>query len=128
MSGSTRSNTQRDPAETYPRPAGGDDAAQAEHEQTCHERTCYAMTTAAGSDRPDFGTLELLRLIVHEVPRAYRGDDGAPLGLSDGVSNLDDTVAADLQARLRELLARTSRPVVEDAAAAHPCPSSLTLT
>lgn len=82
------------------------------------------MTTAAGTaPLPDFGTLQLRRLIVHEIPRAYRSDEDAPLGLSDGESKLEPAVAADLQARLRELLARTSRPVVEDPSIGSPVPA-----
>jgi len=80
------------------------------------------MTTAVGTAPPDFGTLQLRRLMVHEIPRAYRGDDNAPLGLSDGESILEPAVVADLQARLRELLARTSRPIVEDTTVGSPVP------
>lgn len=74
-------------------------------------------------DSVDFGSLELVRLIVHEVPRAYRGDPGAPsMSLSDDVSTLDEPLRAELAARLRALLAATARPVLRDPGSDSPVP------
>ncbi|GAA4581130.1 hypothetical protein GCM10023176_61630 [Micromonospora coerulea] len=62
-----------------------------------------------------FGSLDISRVIVHLVPKAGRGDDGAsPIQLSDVACTLQDGVREELQARLRGLLAASGRQIVED--------------
>ncbi|MER6641057.1 nucleoid-associated protein [Streptomyces microflavus] len=64
--------------------------------------------------RTDFGDLVVEQAIVHVVPKRIRGTELAPLELSQAVCRLDDTVRTALQARLRDVLARLGREVVED--------------
>ncbi|WP_327188282.1 nucleoid-associated protein [Streptomyces sp. NBC_01334] len=64
--------------------------------------------------RTDFGDLVVKQAIVHVVPKRIRGTELAPLELSQAVCQLDDTVRTALQARLRDVLTRLSREVVED--------------
>ncbi|MEU4878412.1 nucleoid-associated protein [Streptomyces sp. NPDC021608] len=64
--------------------------------------------------RTDFGDLVVDQAIVHVVPKRIRGTELAPLELSEAVCQLDATVRTALQARLRDVLARLSREVVED--------------
>ncbi|MEU6394722.1 nucleoid-associated protein [Streptomyces sp. NPDC046939] len=64
--------------------------------------------------RTDFGDLVVEQAIVHVVPKRIRGEDLGPLQLSQTVCRLDDAVRTALQAKLREVLARLGREVVED--------------
>ncbi|MFE2914230.1 nucleoid-associated protein [Kitasatospora indigofera] len=52
--------------------------------------------------------------IVHGVPRRIRGTEVVPLQLSEAACQLDDTVRTALQGRLRDVLGRLGREVVED--------------
>ncbi|MFE1056969.1 nucleoid-associated protein [Streptomyces rochei] len=64
--------------------------------------------------RTDFGDLVVEQAIVHVVPKHIRGTELAPLELSQTVCRFDNTVRTALQARLRDVLARLGREVVED--------------
>lgn len=62
----------------------------------------------------DFGDLVVEQAIVHVVPKHIRKEELHPLQLSEAVCRLDDAVRTALQAKLREVLARLGREVVED--------------
>lgn len=64
--------------------------------------------------RTEFGDLVVEQAIVHGVPKRIRGEELAPIELSEAVCQLDDTVRTQLQARLRGVLDRLAREVVED--------------
>ncbi|MFJ3818789.1 nucleoid-associated protein [Streptomyces sp. NPDC090056] len=64
--------------------------------------------------RTDFGDLVVERAIVHVVPQRPRGEDPPPLLLSETACRLDDGGRTALQGKLRDVLGRLGREVVED--------------
>ncbi|MFB7940164.1 nucleoid-associated protein [Streptomyces sp. NPDC056049] len=64
--------------------------------------------------RTDFGDLVVERAIVHVVPQRPRGEDPPPLVLSETACRLDDGGRTALQGKLRDVLGRLGREVVED--------------
>ncbi|EMF56525.1 nucleoid-associated protein [Streptomyces bottropensis] len=64
--------------------------------------------------RTEFGDLVVEQAIVHVVPKRIRGEELAPIELSQTVCQLDNTVRTQLQARLRTVLDRLAREVVEE--------------
>jgi hypothetical protein len=70
--------------------------------------------------------LRIDELILHEVPRARRGDDEAdPIALSDASVDLTDEHRRYLQERFRADLGGNAREVIEDADAATPVPGDI---
>ncbi|MFD4577926.1 nucleoid-associated protein [Streptomyces sp. NPDC058417] len=64
--------------------------------------------------RTDFGDFVVEQAIVHVVPQRPRGEEPLPLQLSETACQLDDAVRTALQAKLRDVLDRLGREVVED--------------
>ncbi|MEV4429746.1 nucleoid-associated protein [Streptomyces sp. NPDC049602] len=64
--------------------------------------------------RTDFGDLVLERAIVHVVPQRPRGQEPQPLQLSETACKLDEGGRTALQGKLRDVLGRLAREVVED--------------
>ncbi|MFE2725433.1 nucleoid-associated protein [Kitasatospora sp. NPDC059327] len=65
--------------------------------------------------RNDFGDLVIDEAIVHLVPRSRKTDPvEAGIQLSDTVCELTGTVRTELQGKLRDVMARLGREVVED--------------
>ncbi|MGW7291726.1 nucleoid-associated protein [Streptomyces xiamenensis] len=62
----------------------------------------------------NFGDLIVEQAIVHVVPQRTRGEELLPLKLSQTVCRLDDAGRTALQAKLRDVLDRLGREVVED--------------
>ncbi|MBW5252391.1 nucleoid-associated protein [Streptomyces sp. P01-B04] len=64
--------------------------------------------------RSDFGDFVVKQAIVHVIPQRPRGEDPPALQLSQTACRFDDAVRTALQAKLREVLDRLGREVVED--------------
>ncbi|MEU0447519.1 nucleoid-associated protein [Streptomyces tendae] len=64
--------------------------------------------------RTDFGDLVVERAIVHVVPQRPKGEEPQPLQLSETACRLDDGGRTALQGKLRDVLGRLGREVVED--------------
>ncbi|MFE1852143.1 nucleoid-associated protein [Streptomyces sp. NPDC059489] len=64
--------------------------------------------------RTDFGDLVIDQAIVHEVPQRTKDQDPVPLKLSETACRLDDGGRTALQGKLRDVLDRLGREVVED--------------
>ncbi|ALO91222.1 hypothetical protein SHL15_9283 [Streptomyces hygroscopicus subsp. limoneus] len=64
--------------------------------------------------RTDFGDLFVDQAIVHEVPLCPKGEEPRPLQLSETTCRLDDGGRTALQVKLRGVLGRLGREVVED--------------
>ncbi|MGW4654406.1 nucleoid-associated protein [Streptomyces sp. NPDC004279] len=63
----------------------------------------------------DFGLLKIQEVIVHEVPKVFKGDaNPAPLRLSQVASPLTSEVLKNLQTKFRGDLAHSGREIVED--------------
>lgn len=75
--------------------------------------------------RTDFGDLVVDQAIVHEVPQRAKDEDPLPLKLSETVCRLDDDVRTALQSKLRDVLDRLGREVVEDPELKSPLPDAV---
>ncbi|MGW6214994.1 nucleoid-associated protein [Streptomyces sp. NPDC055109] len=64
--------------------------------------------------RTDFGYLVIDQAIVHAVPQRTKDQDPVPLKLSETACRLDDGGRTALQGKLRDVLDRLGREVVED--------------
>lgn len=64
--------------------------------------------------RTNFGDLVVERAIVHVVPQHPKGEAPYPLQLSEAACRLDDGGRTALQGKLRDVLGRLGREVVED--------------
>ncbi|MEV1026934.1 nucleoid-associated protein [Streptomyces sp. NPDC050264] len=64
--------------------------------------------------RTDFGDLVIDQAIVHAVPQRTKDQDPVPLKLSETACRLDDGGRTALQGKLRDVLDRLGREVVED--------------
>lgn len=75
--------------------------------------------------RTDFGDLVVDQAIVHEVPQRAKDEEPLPLKLSETVCRLDDDVRTALQSKLRDVLDRLGREVVEDPELKSPLPDAV---
>ncbi|WP_330235760.1 nucleoid-associated protein [Streptomyces sp. NBC_00566] len=75
--------------------------------------------------RTDFGDFVVDQAIVHEVPQRAKDEDPLPLKLSETVCRLDDEVRTALQSKLRDVLDRLGREVVEDPELKSPLPDAV---
>lgn len=64
--------------------------------------------------RTDFGDLVIDQAIVHGVPQRTKDEEPLPLKLSETACRLDDGGRTALQGKLRDVLGRLGREVVED--------------
>ncbi|MGX1784929.1 nucleoid-associated protein [Streptomyces diastaticus] len=64
--------------------------------------------------RTDFGDLVIDQAIVHEVPQRTKDEEPLELKLSETACRLDDGGRTALQGKLRDVLGRLGREVVED--------------
>ncbi|WP_053763702.1 nucleoid-associated protein [Streptomyces sp. AS58] len=64
--------------------------------------------------RTDFGDLVVDQAIVHSVPQRTKDQEPVPLTLSETACRLDDSGRTALQGKLRDVLGRLGREVVED--------------
>ncbi|MFI2764883.1 nucleoid-associated protein [Streptomyces echinatus] len=75
--------------------------------------------------RTDFGDLIVDQAIVHEVPQRAKDEESLPLKLSETVCRFDDDVRTALQSKLRDVLDRLGREVVEDPELKSPLPDAV---
>ncbi|MFF4230859.1 nucleoid-associated protein [Streptomyces sp. NPDC001820] len=75
--------------------------------------------------RTDFGDLVIDQAIVHEVPQRAKDEESLPLKLSETVCRFDDDVRTALQSKLRDVLDRLGREVVEDPELKSPLPDAV---